>query len=356
MVDDSHWKKPQSIVTPAHAGVTISRILGEEPDIVSSRDRSGRPGGNDRSSNYRRSSESAPPRQRRDNEAWDIDPAEIDRYLSGRPTREQEASGTSRVPRAPRQGTAGQLDQLQRQRGQASQPRRPARPAPAGRQQFTEPEEPDYPDTAYSPRVEPADPIYDDQQEGDRFGETARVRPQRRQARPAPRQSRQPVYHDDEELYADDPYLTYDDDFDAPPRQQRPRPRPQVSKPSLPSMPKLSMPRAISQAELVNDVPSLALIGAAVLSVAVMAIVVSNRLDALPSIIPTHVSASGVGEALRGRSALWSVPILAGALSLMNIAASWFLARLDMFASRFLLSATLLVQFIAWIAVITYLW
>lgn len=121
-------------------------------------------------------------------------------------------------------------------------------------------------------------------------------------------------------------------------------------------MPKITVPKAITQAEVLNDITSLSLIVAAVLSIAIMSIVVSNRIDNLPAIIPTHVSASGVGEALKGRNALWSVPLLASALSLMNVAAAWFLARMDLFAARFLLGASLLVQFIAWIAVFKYLW
>lgn len=118
----------------------------------------------------------------------------------------------------------------------------------------------------------------------------------------------------------------------------------------------MTIPKAISEAELANDIVSLSLISAAILSAAIMAIVVSNRLDVLPFTIPTHVSASGVGENLKGRNALWSIPVLAVGLSLMNLAAAWFVARLDMFAARFLLGASLLVQFVAWVAVIKYLW
>jgi hypothetical protein len=177
-----------------------------------------------------------------------------------------------------------------------------------------------------------------------------------RQQRPAPRQ---PVYEDeyDEELYADDPYLTYDQDDDwevpAPRRASRPRPQVKLGKPNLP---KMTMPRSISQGELANDIPALAMIGAAILSAAIMAIVVSNRIDVLPLTIPTHVSASGVPENLQGRNAIWGVPLLTSALSLMNIAAAWFFARIDLFAARFMLGASLLVQFIAWVAVLKYLW
>jgi hypothetical protein len=167
------------------------------------------------------------------------------------------------------------------------------------------------------------------------------------------------VYEDeyDEELYADDPYLSYDqaDDWEVPAPRRASRPRPQVRL-NKPNLPKLSMPQSISRAELVNDIPSLAMIGGAILSAAIMAIVVSNRLDVLSLTIPTHVSASGVPENLRGRDAIWGLPLLTSALSLMNIAAAWFFARIDMFAARFMLGASLLIQFIAWVAVLKYLW
>lgn len=324
---------------------------------MSSRDGSGRASRRNRAPNQGNAGHGAAPRRNQPTGQWDIDPAEIDRYLSGRPTREQESS---RSARQPSRDTAYQLDQFQRQRDQTARPaQRYGRPAPAGRQQFSVPEE------------EPGfEDVYDDYGTGDDDAAYFEddwydePRPARQSVRPAPRRDRRPVreqeptyYDEDEELYADDPYLTYDDDvYGAPapaPRRQRPRPGVSVGRPNLP---KFTVPRAISEAELVNDRPSLILIGAAILSVAVMAIVISNKLAGLPSVIPTHVSATGVGEALRGRNALWGIPLLASALSLMNIAAGWFLARLDLFATRFLLSASLLVQFVAWIAVLKYLW
>lgn len=322
---------------------------------MSSRDGSGRLGRYGRSSNHRRTSEDAAARQDRQREPWDIDPAEIDRYLSGRPTREQEALEDAQGRRRQDQGTLGQLDQFQRQRRQTPRPQRPSRRPSVGRQQFVEPEPEDDRDAhtrySYDEFDELDEGYYDDQPV-----DPAPARPTRR--RVTREQMRGPVYDEDDELYADDPYLIYDDDYEEPvPVRRRPaarsRPRP---RPTLPAMPKISVPKAITDAELVNDIISLVLVAIAVLSAALMAIVVSNRLGHLPPVIPTHVSASGAGEALRGRNALWSVPLLAGALSLMNLAAAWFLARIDLFAARFLLGASLLVQFVAWIAILKYLW
>ena len=343
--------------------------------------------GSDQSGRTRRSAPSDrganPPNQSRqaNQPSWDIDPAEIDRYLSGRPSREQETKVTarSRTRQDSAQGTAGQLNRLQRavndrRASQNERSQRVSSAASAGRQQFAEP---DYggdevyaedPDTSIEYRDNES---YEEVQTppSPRRNRTSRQAQRQVQSKAArsPRQRKEvprqrPVreeYDDptDDELYADDPYLTYDDekDWEVPARLRTARTRPKV-KFTTSSLPKVSMPRSISGAELVNDIPSLALIGAAILSAAIMAIVVSNRLNLLPLTIPTHVSASGLPENIRGRNALWSVPLLSIAMSLMNIVTAWFLAKTDIFAARFVLAAALLVQFIAWIALIRYLW
>jgi hypothetical protein len=87
-----------------------------------------------------------------------------------------------------------------------------------------------------------------------------------------------------------------------------------------------------------------------------MAFLVSDRIALLGGTIPTHVSANGDPENIKTRDAVWNIPLLAGMVMLMNIGASWFISRIDRFASRFLLSAGLLVHFIAWVALIKYLW
>jgi hypothetical protein len=349
---------------------------------VSSRDGSDQSGWTRRSAPSDRGANPRKQTQRTNQPSWDIDPAEIDRYLSGRPSREQETKVTarSRTRQDASQGTAGQLNRLQRAVSdrRASHNERSQRisgAASPGRQEFAEP---DYDiDEVYAENSETAPEYRDDESyeemptppsprrnrtpgQVQRQARTSAAQsPRQRQQTPRRRQPVRDEYDDptDDELYADDPYLTYDDerDWEVPARRRTARTRPKV-KFTTSSLPKVSMPRSISGAELVNDIPSLALIGAAILSAAIMAIVVSNRLDLLPLTIPTHVSASGLPENIRGRNALWSVPLLSIALSLMNIVTAWFLAKADMFAARFVLAAALLVQFIAWIALIRYLW
>jgi hypothetical protein len=147
-----------------------------------------------------------------------------------------------------------------------------------------------------------------------------------------------------------DPYIEYDDDFteyDAPRRQARPR-----SPVSMPSIRRPTMPSAIAQAELVSDVPALSLIGASIVSLIAMSIVVGNQASSLAPEFATHVSASGLLEDFRSESALWRLPLISLAFTLMNLVIAWFTAPIDRFASRFVIAAALIVQVIAWVAVI----
>lgn len=154
---------------------------------------------------------------------------------------------------------------------------------------------------------------------------------------------------DDGDRYYDD-----DDDFDeydAPPRRTPLTQAPSIRL-SRPNVTRPSMPAVISQADLVNDAPALAMIGTALLSLVGMAILVANRADTLTPSFATHVSASGVLEQFRGPDALWRIPLLAAMLTLMNVGAAWFVSPIDRFASRFLIAAAIIVQFVAWVALI----
>jgi len=288
---------------------------------------------------------------------WDIDPAEIDRYLSGRPTREQEAGAQqSRTARSGQpQRTAEQLNRLRQavsnpsretpppsrqqppRAPQASGSQRPPQGTPqrtaVGRSQFAAPvagEPPRTEDTAPSPR--------------------------RQQARPQAA-GRTPDVGLDDELYTDDPYIDpeYEDDWAERPARRAAMPKPQIRL-SKPNLPRPVMPAALANAPLANDTPSLSIIGIGLLGLALMAFTLSSRLESVADPVATHVSASGVLEHLAGKDALWRIPLMATMLMVMNIVAAWFFSTIDQFAARFILAAGLLVQFIAWVALIQYLW
>ena len=160
----------------------------------------------------------------------------------------------------------------------------------------------------------------------------------------------------DVELYQDDPYLDADEEAwtERPVRRtSMSRPRVRLTRPNLPN---ISLPPAVTQAPLANDTTSLALIGISLLSLALMAFALSSRLDAVSELVATHISASGVPEDVRSRDALWRIPLMATMLMLMNIVAAWSFSTIDRFAARFMLGAGLLVQFVAWVALVSHLW
>lgn len=161
----------------------------------------------------------------------------------------------------------------------------------------------------------------------------------------------------DQNTYADDnDYVDQDNGWEKPLRRRASRPA--VQRPSIqrPNIQKPTLPPAIANADIVNDASALAFVGISCLSLAGMAIVVANRIDAVNPVIATHVSASGVLEHFASRTTIWQVPLLATMLTLMNVVAAWFISPLDRFASRFLLTTSVIVQFVAWVAVLRILW
>jgi hypothetical protein len=134
-------------------------------------------------------------------------------------------------------------------------------------------------------------------------------------------------------------------------RQPRSIPRPNVTLPR-PTMPRPTMPVAVKEAALVADRPALLMFAALCLSVLAMALVTMNRVDGLAPGFATHISASGIREDIRTEAALWRLPLMAGALLLMNAVLAWFLASHSRFSARFVLLGSMLVQGVIWIALI----
>lgn len=278
---------------------------------------------------------------------WDIEPEESAEYAEEEPTLRTRAQVTRRhrtIPQA-EGGTADQIDRPRRtMRSDRDAPQAPRQAR--GRNYLSR-----------SPR--PAPPVEDNdiwKEDASDWEEPAPPRQTRRAAEPS--SSRHEAYDtdpwNDAEAEDDDSYYDDDDDFDeydAPVRRS-----PLARAPSVrmvqPNVSRPRMPSAIAQADLVNDPSALGMIGLALASLAGMAILVANRVESVDPAFATHVSASGVLEDFRGREALWRLPLLSAMLTVMNIGAAWFISSLDRFASRFLIAAAILVQIVAWVALI----
>jgi hypothetical protein len=276
-------------------------------------------------------------------------------------TKPRTQSATTRQS-SPIQGTAAQLDRLRRNIGRAGGSGTDRRqPPPASSQSATNqarpqrrPAQPSRPASTYGYQ---ADPYVDDTADESPAPSRASGRPRAAGYRPAsqPTPADTTVYYEDD--YDDQGYDAYEDEYsddfseyDAPVRPPRTaRPKPQIS---LPSMSRPSLPPAIANADLVNDAPALGIIGLGLASLAGMAILVANQVDSLAPSFATHVNASGILEDFASESALWKLPIMAAAFTLMNIAIAWFISPMDRFASRFVLAAAVVVQIIAWVAII----
>lgn len=157
--------------------------------------------------------------------------------------------------------------------------------------------------------------------------------------------------HDDD----DEPFYDDDDDFteyDAPRSSGWQRTASRSGGITRVPRTRPGLPTAISQADLVNDAAALSTIGIGLAGLAGMAILVANRADTLAPTFATHVSASGTLENFEHFNNLWRLPLLTAMLTLMNIIAAWFISPLDRFASRFLLAAAVVVQLVAWVALI----
>lgn len=313
---------------------------------MSSRDRMNRP---EHPSSRSRSSHSSEQDRKDDldRDFWDIDQEDDDRYVEEEPLQRSQ-SRTPRRTRAstpPQGGTAQQIDRLRNNLARGGGREHSSRQS-LGRNYL-----------ARSPR-EPA-PIDEDASWDDEDQSVERTAAPRRTRRAADTGSlrQQPfvtetwVDSDDDD---DDRYYDDDDDFDeydSPPRRTPLTQAPSIRL-SRPTVNRPSMPSVISQADLVNDAPALGMIGLSLVSLAGMAILVANRADTLAPSFATHVSASGVLENVRGSDALWRLPLLAAMLTLMNIGAAWFISPIDRFASRFLIAGAIIVQIVAWVALI----
>lgn len=275
------------------------------------------------------------PRVPRQDSQWELDAEDLNRYMSGQP---------SKQPRFDPYGRSQSSGRTERMPARQPQPTQP------------EPEYDDYEafeddnwveDDQSGPYLEPESrqPVYEDPAPARR-----RSQPQRSQPRV---RVEEPEYYD-EDLY-EDPYVLDDDDVPARrapqrtqrPSRQRPQPRQRQRQRQAPSF---TLPPALTQAPIVADRITLGMLGVLLASLVAMVVLVATKNNDLTTIF-THVNANGEPEKIQGVSATWRLPLLAGMVTLINTVLAWFLSRWGMFLPRFLLGGALGVHFIVWIAV-----
>ncbi len=283
--------------------------------------------GSNRNNRPIRNADPAPRAPQRSGAQWELDAEDLNRYMSGQPSRQPRFDPYGRSQ------TSGRTE----------------RPQPT----YQQPE----PEAEYDDFGTYDEDAWDEESVGDQFADDSYVEPQATPVR-APQGSRQaqrprqqdPEFYDDD-LY-EDPYVL--DEEEAPRRRsqrpaQRPaRPRRQRQQASF------SLPPAITNTPIVADRKSLIMIGVLAVSMLAMVIVVMTRQDALDGLIFTHVNANGEPENIQGISAAWRMPLIAGMVTLINGLLAWFMSRWGMFLPRFLFGGAIGVHFVVWVALFAY--
>ena len=99
----------------------------------------------------------------------------------------------------------------------------------------------------------------------------------------------------------------------------------------------------------------LALLGANLASVLVMALLLGVRLGGLPATMVLRLDAAGNPALWGPPSVLWRLPVMSLFITVMFLTVAWFVHPIDRFAARFALAAAVVAQIIAWVAVILHL-
>lgn len=140
----------------------------------------------------------------------------------------------------------------------------------------------------------------------------------------------------------------------APATSRRRPPARSIGRPVV-SVPNVTMPRFVAEADLIGDRPGLVLLGISVFSAALMAAITSNLVGRVDPTIGIHVDAAGFTDRWADAASLWRIPLLVTMVTLINFTIAWFTASFDRFATRVLLGGTLLVHVVAWMALTDFL-
>lgn len=116
-----------------------------------------------------------------------------------------------------------------------------------------------------------------------------------------------------------------------------------------------SEPQATSPAirpTIHRDPVALAFIGIGFLTTAAMAVYILLQFDDIPPSLILHWNVDGMPGRAGSPEEIWVLPVIALLVFLANIGLAWSVAQFDRFAARLMLSSTLVVHIVTWIAVI----
>lgn len=108
-----------------------------------------------------------------------------------------------------------------------------------------------------------------------------------------------------------------------------------------------------SRVQFLADPAALGLLGLSALLTFAMVAYVGARFDTLPSSIALHWNVNGYPDVIGSPRAIWTIPVITALVTLLNLVLAWSVAAFDRFAARLLLGGSVLVQFVAWIGLLT---
>lgn len=115
--------------------------------------------------------------------------------------------------------------------------------------------------------------------------------------------------------------------------------------------PSVSLPRPA-----VPDSMLAAVVGGSVVGLVLMAVALALRVGDLPSWIPIHLNASGDPDRWGSPNTLWRIPLAVAMCTIMSLVVAVLIWKRDAFAARFVVASSVLIQLLAWVAVIDALW
>jgi hypothetical protein len=101
-----------------------------------------------------------------------------------------------------------------------------------------------------------------------------------------------------------------------------------------------------------QDPISLSFVGIGVLTTAAMAVYIWLQFDEIPPSLTLHWNADGLPGRVGSSDEIWTLPLMAGLVLIANVGLAWSIAQLDRFAARLMLSSTIVVHIVTWIALL----
>jgi lipoprotein signal peptidase len=82
---------------------------------------------------------------------------------------------------------------------------------------------------------------------------------------------------------------------------------------------------------------------------------ITVQYDNIPASLTLHWNVDGMPGRVGDPQEIWVLPVIAALVLFMNVGLAWSIAQFDHFAARLMLSSTLVVHVIIWIALFTIL-